>query len=78
MSGIGYKQIGMYLKGEIDMARAIELIKRDTRRYSKKQMSWFKKNPAPEQVQRGTSKKIKWIKNYQGAKKLIKAFFLKV
>lgn len=67
MSSIGYKQIGMYLKKEIDLKRSIELIKRDTRRYTRKQMSWFSRD-----------KTIKWIKKCPEAKKLIKSFLSKV
>lgn len=42
MSGIGYKQIDYYLRGEISLEEAVEIIKRDTRRYAKRQMTWFK------------------------------------
>lgn len=66
MSGIGYKQIGMYLKKEIDLLGSIKLIKRDTRRYTRKQISWF-----------GRDKTIKWIKKNSEAKKIIKSFLLK-
>ncbi len=63
MSGIGYKQIGMYLHKEIDLERAIELIKRDTRRYARRQMTWFRQD-----------KRIHWVKTKKEAEKLIKAF----
>ncbi len=78
MSGIGYKQIGRYLKKEISLDEAIELIKRDTRRYVGKQMSWFKKHPSPEQIQQRECKKIKWIKKYSEAQKTIANFLSKV
>jgi len=42
MQGLGYKQINKYLDGEYDKETAINLIKRDTRRYTKRQMTWFK------------------------------------
>ena len=42
MQGLGYKQINSYLDGEYDLETAIHLIKRDTRRYAKRQMTWFK------------------------------------
>ncbi|MHC2995735.1 MAG: tRNA (adenosine(37)-N6)-dimethylallyltransferase MiaA [Candidatus Atribacteria bacterium] len=42
MQGLGYKQINKYLDGEYDKETAINLIKRDTRRYAKRQMTWFK------------------------------------
>jgi len=41
MQGIGYRQMISYLEGEISLEEAIELIKRDTRRYAKRQMTWF-------------------------------------
>jgi tRNA dimethylallyltransferase len=41
MQGLGYKQINKYLDGEYDKETAINLIKRDTRRYAKRQMTWF-------------------------------------
>ncbi len=43
MQGIGYKQIISYLNGEISFEEAIELIKRDSRRYAKRQLTWFRR-----------------------------------
>ncbi len=43
MQGIGYKQIISYLNGEITFEEAIELIKRDSRRYAKRQLTWFRR-----------------------------------
>jgi len=43
LMGIGYGQIIHYLKGEYNIERAISLIKRDTKRYAKRQMTWFQK-----------------------------------
>lgn len=45
MKGLGYKQIAGYLRGEFDLDQAIQLIKRDTRRYAKRQFTWFKSDP---------------------------------
>ena len=42
LSGIGYKWPIKYLRDEISLAEAIELTKRDTRRYAKRQMTWFR------------------------------------
>lgn len=42
MTSIGYQHIARYLKGEISLERAIELLQRDTRRYAKRQITWFK------------------------------------
>jgi tRNA dimethylallyltransferase len=42
MSGLGYRQIGCYLRGEISLEEAIRLIKRDTRRFVRQQYNWFR------------------------------------
>lgn len=41
--GLGYKEIIGYLKGSYDLEEAIEVLKRDTRRYAKRQLTWFKR-----------------------------------
>ncbi|MGI6752508.1 MAG: tRNA (adenosine(37)-N6)-dimethylallyltransferase MiaA [Anaerovoracaceae bacterium] len=45
MKGIGYKEIIDHLKGRYDMDEAIRLIKRNTRHYAKRQITWFNKDP---------------------------------
>jgi len=44
MRSLGYRQICAYLAGEYSLDEAIRLIKRDTRHYAKRQMTWFKKD----------------------------------
>ncbi|GFO70765.1 tRNA dimethylallyltransferase [Geomonas limicola] len=41
LRSIGYKEIAAHLAGELALDEAVELIKRDTRRYAKRQMTWF-------------------------------------
>lgn len=43
MQAIGYKEIAMCLHGEISLDEAVMLIKRDTKRYAKRQFTWFRK-----------------------------------
>ncbi len=43
LNGLGYKELITYINGEISLNEAIRLIKRNTRRYAKRQMTWFKK-----------------------------------
>lgn len=43
MRAIGYKEIFAHLAGEITLDEAVTLIKRDSRRYAKRQMTWFSK-----------------------------------
>jgi len=42
MSGIGYKQIGQFLKGELTLAYAIQQIKFETHRFVRHQYTWFR------------------------------------
>ena len=41
LNTVGYKEIIQYLENEISLNRAVELIKRNTRRFAKRQMTWF-------------------------------------
>lgn len=41
MQAIGYKETAMYLRGEISLQEAAELIKTGSRRYAKRQLTWF-------------------------------------
>jgi len=43
MQGLGYKEILAWLDGEHDLERAVYLIKRDTRHFAKRQLTWFKR-----------------------------------
>lgn len=40
--GIGYKELFTYFKGENSLEEAVELLKRNTRRFAKRQITWFK------------------------------------
>lgn len=42
MSSLGYKQIGMYLRGEISLEQAIQLVKTETHRFARQQYTWFR------------------------------------
>lgn len=44
MQAIGYKELIPVLDGAISMEEAIDLIKRNSRRYAKRQLTWFKRN----------------------------------
>ncbi|MDA8431992.1 MAG: tRNA (adenosine(37)-N6)-dimethylallyltransferase MiaA [Nitrospiraceae bacterium] len=43
LQAIGYKEVAAYLRGEISLAETVLLIKRNTRRYAKRQFTWFGK-----------------------------------
>lgn len=50
MRSIGYRQVCSLLGGEYTYDEAVSLIKRDTRRYAKRQLTWFRTDP-----------EIKWV-----------------
>lgn len=63
MSGIGYREFKGYFQGEYDLEETIRLLKRDTRRYARRQLTWFRRDP-----------RIKWCKEYLEAEKLVEDF----
>ncbi len=44
MQGLGYKEIVQYIKGELSLEQSIDLLKMNTRRFAKRQLTWFKKD----------------------------------
>ncbi len=52
LNTVGYKELFAHLSGEIDLDEAIEKIKTNTRRFAKRQMTWFKKD-----------EEIRWLSN---------------
>jgi tRNA dimethylallyltransferase len=44
LQALGYKEIAYYLRNQMTLPEAIERLQRDTRRYAKRQLSWFKRN----------------------------------
>lgn len=64
LSGIGYRQFKPYFNGEATLEQVIEWLKRDSRRYAKRQITWFKRDS-----------RIGWVTEYEEAEKLVKEFF---
>ncbi len=72
MLGLGYRQIVPYLEGECSLEEAVSLLKRDIRRYAKRQMTWFRADLriewidlAPEESADETVERIRNLKNYE-------------
>ena len=63
MQGIGYSQFRPYLKGDQDLEKTVETLKRDTRRLARRQLSWFRRD-----------KRIVWIKDINEASNCVKEF----
>ncbi len=64
MSGLGYKQIGMYLQGKIDLPTAIQQIKFDTHSFARHQYNWF----------RPKDRRINWFELREGSNQNIHRF----
>lgn len=47
---VGYQEIFPYLDGEISLDEAVSLVKRNSRRYAKRQMTWWRRDPDIEWV----------------------------
>ena len=43
MKGLGYKELFPFLRGEITLEEAVRVIKRDTRHFAKRQLTWFRR-----------------------------------
>jgi tRNA dimethylallyltransferase len=64
MSGLGYKQIGLYLQEKIDLSSAIQQIKFDTHSFARHQYNWF----------RLKDKRINWFELGKGSNQAIHRF----
>lgn len=69
MQAIGYKEIAFALRGAYGMDEAVRLIKRESRRYAKRQMTWFRADA-----------RVRWIRweDYASAQELEEAFVARV
>ena len=63
MSAIGYREITEYLNHNISLIEALEIMKKRTRNYAKRQLTWFRKNPD-----------VVYISKSQEAVEIIKTF----
>lgn len=72
LQGLGYKEIIGYLKGEYDLNEAIRILKRNTRYFAKRQLTWFKRDP---DIHWFNLSKLDQQEVYEGVLKLIDNFF---
>uniref|UniRef100_A0A7C2EB94 tRNA dimethylallyltransferase n=1 Tax=Ammonifex degensii TaxID=42838 RepID=A0A7C2EB94_9THEO len=72
MQALGYKEIAAYLAGEVTLEEAVYLLKRNTRRFAKRQLTWFRRDgrirwldvaryPSPERV---AEEIAGWVQEY--------------
>ncbi len=48
---VGYKEIFAFLEGQLSLTEAVDLIKRNTRRFAKRQLTWFRADPRIEWIE---------------------------
>ncbi|MBU2489762.1 MAG: tRNA (adenosine(37)-N6)-dimethylallyltransferase MiaA [Proteobacteria bacterium] len=51
MQSIGYRQVVEFLQGQRDLAGTVEAIRQDTRRFAKRQFTWFRKEPGMQWIE---------------------------
>lgn len=59
---VGYRELFSFFDGEINFQEAVDLIKQNTRRYAKRQVTWFKKDPEYHWID--ASESFKTVLNY--------------
>ena len=64
MQSIGYRHVSKFLEGTWDMEKAVSQLQTDTRRYAKRQLTWFKADP--EMIWLGPDAKIEILKKIRG------------
>jgi len=60
MSSIGYRHMAMYLQGEFSWDDAVETLKRDTRRYAKRQLTWFRADSDMQWIEPNRIEEKQW------------------
>ena len=72
MNTVGYKELFNYLDGNCSLEEAIEMIKQNSRRYAKRQITWLKRNPEAQWVPFTTTEQmLDQIINYLKTHKIL-------
>jgi tRNA dimethylallyltransferase len=68
LNSVGYREMFSFLDGEITREQAIALIKRNTKRYARRQLTWWNRDKEIQWFDAGNSKAImNWIDNQTGS-----------
>ncbi len=68
LNSVGYREMFRFLDGEITREQAIALIKRNTKRYARRQLTWWNRDKEIQWFEAGNSKAImNWIDNQTGS-----------
>jgi tRNA dimethylallyltransferase len=69
LSTIGYREPIQYLRDEIDYEEMVRLVKRNTRRYAKRQLTWFRRYDDYTWVDAAETSAEEIVAHYQGARR---------
>ena len=77
MQGLGYKELFGYFDGEYSLEEAVRIIKRDTRHFAKRQLTWFRRERDviwidKSQIGREDEKAVEFMMNYLLDTKIIR------
>lgn len=61
LKAIGYKELRPYLQGETSLEEAVTILKRDSRHYAKRQMTWFRKDERIHWIEMSEDKKLEML-----------------
>ena len=64
LKAIGYKEVISYLDGEIDFDEMVDLIKKNSRHYAKRQLTWFRRDKRIKWIDRESETILSDIENY--------------
>nr|HPQ40672.1 tRNA (adenosine(37)-N6)-dimethylallyltransferase MiaA [bacterium] len=65
LDAIGYRQMIQYLDGRLALQDAVRIIQRDSRRYAKRQMTWFRKEPGVEWIPHDPDRAQETLRNIE-------------
>ena len=67
MKTVGYRELFRVLDGELSLNEGVDLIKRNTRKYARKQLTWFRKEDRYQWFSpKKCSELIAWIEKERG------------
>ena len=64
LKAIGYKEVISYLDGDIDFDEMVDLIKKNSRHYAKRQLTWFRRDKRIKWFDRESDTILSYIENY--------------
>ncbi len=68
LKAIGYKEVISYLDGDIDFDEMVDLIKKNSRHYAKRQLTWFRRDDRIKWFDRESDRLLSDVESYIDSK----------